>query len=142
MESLCLPATRESLQHFRTFVLTPLEQRQISPALVSRLDLILEELLTNIITYAYRDKEGSIEVQWSLAPDSKLCFVVRDWGVPFNPLSLDDPNLSDDIEARKVGGLGVFFVRQLADDVSYRREGDKNILTLYMNMVPKTDIRS
>jgi len=57
-----------------------------------------------------------------------------DRGAAFDPLSAPPPDLSTDLAHRKPGGLGIFFTRQMVDDVEYRRDGDRNILTLVMRL--------
>jgi len=56
-----------------------------------------------------------------------------DHGIPFDPFSLSEPSISPDLSDRKVGGLGVFFIREVADSIAYRRDGEVNVLTLTFN---------
>jgi anti-sigma regulatory factor (Ser/Thr protein kinase) len=62
--------------------------------------------------------------------EERLIIEITDFGIPFNPLLQEAPQVTDDISERKVGGLGVYFIKTVMDEVYYRREGDKNILTL------------
>ncbi|MFO7598423.1 MAG: ATP-binding protein, partial [Candidatus Desulfacyla sp.] len=64
------------------------------------------------------------------AENARLMVEFSDTGVPFNILDVPDPDLTADIFDRKVGGLGVFFVKEMADEAWYRREGDQNVLRL------------
>ncbi len=61
---------------------------------------------------------------------------VEDRGFPFNPLSVQAPDLSSSLEQRRPEGLGVLLIRKMADEVRYRREADRNILTLIMRKAP------
>ena len=89
-----LPAKLESLETFRSFVLQTIKDWNITPEIVPKIELVLEEVLTNIINYAYPTGEGDVEVKCTLLNKDKLCFVIRDWGNPFNPLKENSPDLS------------------------------------------------
>ncbi|MDK2124079.1 ATP-binding protein [Parachitinimonas caeni] len=106
------------------------DETGLSAKLVFELNLMLDELITNIIEHGYAEVDkGTIEV--SAENDAGLIvLVVRDNAAPFNLLDLSEPDLESDIEEREIGGLGVHFVRLLADSVQYRREADANIVTI------------
>ena len=87
----------------------------------------MEEALVNIFNYAYHDNIGDVEVACSTDNDLFIVDII-DSGIPFNLLSYKDPDLISDISERKIGGLGVFLMKKLMDDVQYRRENDKNLL--------------
>jgi serine/threonine-protein kinase RsbW len=92
--------------------------------------LVLEELFTNIIHHGYPDGgEHSVRITISVAED-KLTLKIEDDGVPFNPLKVDTPDLQTSIEDRNVGGLGVLLARHFSQEIRYRRQGRKNVLTL------------
>jgi serine/threonine-protein kinase RsbW len=94
------------------------------------LNLALDELFTNIISYGYADQsEHVIQVRIS-ADDNLLTVVLEDDGIPFNPVESQSPELPCDLENCKVGGLGIHLVKNLVDEVVYRRSADKNVLTL------------
>ena len=101
------------------------------PARISmHLSLALDEVLTNIVSYGFDDGcRPRIEVTLALE-DGALRAVVRDGGKPFDPLALPPPDLDLPLEERRIGGLGIHFVRELMDEVAYRREGNGNVLTL------------
>jgi anti-sigma regulatory factor (Ser/Thr protein kinase) len=92
----------------------------------------LEEAFVNICSYAYPNRDGLIEI-FSEEDGDGFVLEITDSGNPFNVLSLPDPDLSLDIQDREIGGLGVYFIRRLTDNVSYRRENDRNILRLVLN---------
>ncbi|MCX7634751.1 MAG: ATP-binding protein, partial [Syntrophales bacterium] len=97
---------------------------------LGEIELCLEEIIVNIINYAYPEGPGTVEISLREGTEGELEMEVVDRGVAFDPLSVDDPDISKDIDERRIGGLGIFFVKQLADRVVYRREGDRNILSL------------
>jgi len=92
--------------------------------------LALEEHLTNIVRYAYDDdREHQIKVRVTFRPP-ELRIEVEDDGCPFNPLQHPTPDLSQPIEQRPIGGLGIHMIRNTLDEVDYRRENERNILTM------------
>ena len=100
-------------------------------ALTFQTTLVLEELEVNIMNYAYGDAE-SVQSQITLRSDpDRLTIEISDSGKAFNPLEdARKPDLDAALEDRRIGGLGIHFVRTLMDDVSYRRENGRNHLTL------------
>lgn len=98
------------------------------------LKLALEEAVVNIISYAYPGQEDqAIRIGMEYQP-GRLTFVVTDFGIPFDPTSRQEPDISLSLDERPVGGLGTYLVKQLMTDVSYRRVGKKNILTLIKDL--------
>jgi serine/threonine-protein kinase RsbW len=97
---------------------------------ITDIALALEEIITNIISYAYEDNgEHQIHVHLTLE-GSVLVVKVRDDGVPFNPLEVSEIDINKPFEERQPGGLGLFFVRNLTDELAYKREQDANIFTM------------
>jgi anti-sigma regulatory factor (Ser/Thr protein kinase) len=97
---------------------------------VSELELVLEEVLVNIISYAY-DAEGVGTVHVSATvDDARVSLEFRDRGAAFNPLEKAEPDLDADIHDRPIGGLGIFLVNQLSTSVGYERRNGENILTV------------
>jgi len=99
------------------------------------LNLVLEELITNIIFYGYDDtNEHEINIHFSY--DDKIVQIqIEDDGKEFNPLSYAEPDTDLSLDDRKIGGLGIHFVRKIMDDITYIRSDNKNILTLKKNIV-------
>jgi serine/threonine-protein kinase RsbW len=91
--------------------------------------LAVEEAVTNIIMHGYKDGNGSVLVLCR-ANTGTIEIRLEDRAVPFNPLTLPSPDLDEDIEDRKIGGLGFFLIRQVMDEILYRYEDGKNILTM------------
>ena len=98
---------------------------------VMNLNLSLDELITNIVSYGYRDGEEH-EIRITLTEEEgSLKVVLEDDGIPFDPLSeAPDPDLDAGVVERRIGGLGVYFVKSLMDEVAYERRGGCNRLTL------------
>jgi anti-sigma regulatory factor (Ser/Thr protein kinase) len=91
--------------------------------------LVLEEILVNVIRYAYPAGEpGSVEVDYTVEGTGQLWVQVSDKGREFDPLAADPPDLSRGLADRPIGGLGIFLVKSIAESITYCREGDRNIL--------------
>lgn len=106
------------------------EQENWSPALIFRVNLVLEELGLNVMDYGYDDGLHEFEIVLTSEPDTLTIEIIDD-GRPFDPLSdTPPPVLEGSIEDRPIGGLGVHLVRELMDELHYRREQGRNHLTL------------
>ena len=97
----------------------------------------IEEVFVNIAKYAY-DNNGTIEISLSEQNDF-VKFVFKDSGVKFNPLELKDPNINARAEEREIGGLGIYMVKKIMNEVYYEYTDNQNILTLikYKNQKEK-----
>jgi serine/threonine-protein kinase RsbW len=94
------------------------------------INLALEEVVNNIISYAYKDKnEHQINIHLELE-GAELVLKVEDDGIPFNPLEVPEPDINKPLEDRQPGGLGLFFVRNMTYKMEYRRDKDKNIFIM------------
>ncbi|MGD9139341.1 MAG: SpoIIE family protein phosphatase [Desulfobacterales bacterium] len=114
-------------QHFDTFA----EHYNIPKQVRLKMHVVFDELLTNIISYAYPDgKEHDIGIKVELSADRLKVSMVDD-GIPFNPLGVETPDTDLPLEEREIGGLGIHLVRRMMDKVSYRRRIDKNVITVY-----------
>jgi sigma-B regulation protein RsbU (phosphoserine phosphatase) len=99
-----------------------------------RINLIFDELLNNIITYAFDDdEEHTIDVAVSLERD-RLIVTVADDGRPFNPFGRIPPETDLPVDDREIGGLGLHLVKKVMDEVTYERLGTKNVATLIKNV--------
>lgn len=108
----------------------------IPPPLAVNLNLALDEILTNIISYGFKDEERhDIEVDLRLDAGTLAVEVIDD-GVAFDPLKMPPPDLDAALEDRPIGGLGIHLVKSLMDSVEYRREGARNRLSLRKNVFP------
>jgi serine/threonine-protein kinase RsbW len=135
-ESVKLPARLESLHPLLGFAASCAERRGIGPARVQEIELALEELLVNIFDYAYPEGPGDVTLTCRDGDAGGMQIEIADDGIPFNILTREDPDLESGIEERSVGGLGIFFVKQLIREILYRREKGQNILTLAVDPAP------
>ncbi len=106
------------------------EAHRLPGKVVQALALCVDEVVTNVISYAYDDQaDHQITLRLSLGT-GELAAEVEDDGKPFNPLDAPPPDLTQSLEDRPIGGLGVHFLRTLMDGVEYRREQGKNLLVM------------
>ena len=126
---LILPASAGSISALSEFVRGGAVAAGIAESEFAKLDLILEEILVNVARYAYTPEAGAVEVAYAQAGGRKLQVEIADFGRVFNPLEADPPDLSRGLADRPIGGLGVFLVRSMVDSITYRRDGDRNILS-------------
>ena len=91
--------------------------------------LIVEELVTNICNYAYPNREGDFEVDIEFFSDRYL-IKITDSGTPFDPTKVQKPDTTSSLAERKIGGVGIFLVRENSDEFQYERIEDKNIVRI------------
>ncbi len=115
-----------AVEHFESFS----ERNEIAMPVVLKFNIAFDELLNNIIMYGYDDEdEHEIEVDLVLRGE-RLVITIADDGIPFNPFKQTPPDTMLTVEERDVGGLGIHIVKNLMDEYNYKRNVDKNIITL------------
>ena len=106
------------------------EMNGIPQSIRRKLSLVFDELLNNIISYAYKDDEKhEIAISFELS-GNRLSITITDDGIPFNPLERVAPDTTLGLEDREIGGLGIHLVKNLMDRASYQRRVDQNVVTL------------
>jgi len=121
------------LEKLAVFMQETAEKWNLSSELLFNLNLVIEEVVSNIILYGYdEDQKNKIIRMELILEEGELQIRITDSAKAFDPLGIPLP---DDLDKpagdRKIGGLGIFFIRKLMDDVIYERSGNNNILTLY-----------
>lgn len=122
----------EHVKELPQFIEGFLCENGIDPLFANTINLAVEEALVNSISYAYKEGERG-EITLSAKYDSQLAeavFELSDKGVQFNPVDAPDVDTALSLEKRQIGGLGIFLVKELMDEVSYRYSDRKNILTM------------
>ena len=94
-----------------------------------KLRLCIEEAVENIVQYAYNGGQGYVEVGTSVE-NGVLTIILKDSGIPFNPLEKPDPDITLSAEERQVGGLGIFLCKQMMDSLEYEYKDGSNILLM------------
>jgi sigma-B regulation protein RsbU (phosphoserine phosphatase) len=127
---LVLPNDIATIPQLNEFIDTVAEEVGLDMSLTMSLNLALEEAVVNVMDYAYTEgQRGNVDIEVT-ADQQWLTFVISDTGIAFDPTAKEDVDTTLSAEERPIGGLGIFLVRQLMDDIDYKREGNKNVLTL------------
>ncbi len=131
MDFITVPAHDNDPDPIVEFVEERLSHHDCSPKALYQIQVAIEEILVNIVSYAQLAEDDHIEVRCEVL-DGPLRVVLQflDGGVPFDPLEREDPDTSPEALMENEGGLGIFMVKQMMDEVSYAYEGGKNTLTI------------
>ncbi len=124
------PAKFEFLDEIRDFVAGIARHGGFSDKEIYSLQLAADEAASNIIEHAY---EGIADATLDIACDMQgdaIVITMRDEGITFDPSKVKQPNLKAKLSERQIGGLGVYLMRKLMDEVHYESEGKSNTLTM------------
>ena len=124
-------ATLENFTVISDMIKASCKEEKLPATTENELLVVADEIYSNIAKYAYEDDIGKAYCRFQYNRDKKevtLLFV--DFGIPFDQLSVNNPEMGDDFALRKAGGLGILLVKKTMDDCFYSRLGDKNLLTL------------
>ena len=124
-------ATLDDIQTVTDFIEDTLEEMECPDQFKYKVDIIVDEIFSNICNYAYEGEAGVAAIILEEIQDPhgvKLIFADR--GVPYNPLEKEDPDISLALEDRAIGGLGIFMVKQCVDEIAYNYSNGRNILTV------------
>ncbi len=129
MKTITLDAKIENITEITNFIDKELEENECSIKAQMQIDVAVDEVLSNIVNYAYKGNNGTMGVEIDIK-DGKAVISFIDSGKKYNPLEKDDPDITLSVEERKIGGLGIFLVKKTMDDMRYEYKDDKNILTV------------
>ena len=131
MRSVRFAAKFEFLDEIREFVGEIARDGGYSDKDVYNIQLATDEAASNIIEHAYEHvTDGVLDLSCGLDGD-RFVIVLTDYGDPFDPSAIPLPDLKADLSDRKIGGLGIFLMRKLMDEVHYEARNDKsNVLTM------------
>ena len=133
MRELLIDAELDNLDTVLGFVTSELEATGCPMKQQTKIIIAVEEIFVNIARYAYAPGIGGVAIRVAIGDEITIEF--EDEGIPYNPLENEEPDITSGAEARKIGGLGVFMVRQIMDSVIYKREAGKNVLTISKQIV-------
>ena len=134
MTELTLQAKLENLDQVIGFVEEHLLENGCPMKTLAQLQIAVEEIYVNIASYAYQSSEGTATIQITINKEPIQAIIAfMDNGLPFNPLLMEAPDTTLSAENRPEGGLGIFMVKNIMDDIKYMYEGEKNILTMCKN---------
>jgi anti-sigma regulatory factor (Ser/Thr protein kinase) len=134
---LTLENTTEALECLAPWIQMVAHQLALHPDTTFRVDLILAEVVTNIVEYAYLEG-GSNPIEIKIQPHaSQLIMEIRDQGIPFDPLQMPTITLPTTLELASIGGLGIHLLRHYSNECFYQRLGNQNILTVILYLPPQ-----
>ena len=120
----------EEINHLHTFIEEVGDMVALPMKTVMNLNLVLEEAVTNVIMYAYPKEEHEYIHLTAKEQDGKLIFILTDSGKAFDPTQAPDADITLSADDRQIGGLGIFLIRKIMNEVKYERIEGKNVLTL------------
>lgn len=131
MKELTIAATVENIGAVTDFVDAQLEALDCPMKALMQINIAIDELFGNIAHYAYNPDvgEATVRVEVEEEPLSVIITFI-DGGVPYDPLQAAEPDTTLSAEERALGGLGIFMVRKSMDEITYRYENGRNILSI------------
>lgn len=131
MEQLMVAAETRNLAEVTAFVRQILTSYGWDAEEIFQMELAVEEIFVNICRYAYGQKRGKAKLVLEKTKEKEGAMIrISDQGIPYDPLEREDPDISLGVQEREPGGLGIFFVKQLMDEVKYERSKNENQLIL------------
>ena len=130
-ERITVPAALSQIVPVTAMVNRIMVRLSCTPRTRMQIKLAVDEIFSNIVHYAYGDREGTITVEvqeYENPPCLAITFI--DQGIPYNPLTAGEPNLTGPAKMRSVGGLGLYLVRKSMNSVSYEYRDNSNYLTI------------
>lgn len=129
MKELTLPAVLDSLPAITAFMEEQLVGSGCPVRAQAHLCIAVDELFSNIAHYAYPGGAGDATLRLELQP-GRITLTFLDSGVPHDPTACAAPDVHAPLNARREGGLGIYLVRKTMDEMTYRRCGDRNVVTI------------
>lgn len=131
MKELSLDAVVENIDVVTDFVNEHLEEYNCPTKAQMQIDVAIDELFSNIAHYAYNPEVGPATVRVEVL-ENPLSVVITfiDNGIPYDPLSTQEPDITLSAEERKIGGLGIYMVKKSMDDITYEYKDGQNILRI------------
>jgi serine/threonine-protein kinase RsbW len=129
MARLTLPAELAAIDRVRAFVKEALDPLDPNEEDFFKVELAVVEMCINVSRYAYPGASGELTVEVEIEGRTAM-ITISDGGIPFDPRSAPKPDVTWILSTGRTGGLGIYLARTLMDRFDYRREGDRNIVTL------------
>jgi anti-sigma regulatory factor (Ser/Thr protein kinase) len=130
MRILEVSASLDSMEAVQDFVIQGVDGANLSEGLRQDIRLVLEEVFSNIVFYAYPGSDGTVRITCFWRSDRVYSIRFSDSGVAFNPLEYEVADLEQDFGNREIGGLGIHLVKRLVHEIHYTRDGQSNVLTV------------
>lgn len=134
MQSANIPASMEHLSGVMSLTGRFLKEAGCGEDDRRHIEISVEEIFTNIVSYAYEKGDGMVWIEWDVREreeeQKEVVIRFQDEGAPYDPFARKDPDLTLPIEDRPVGGLGVYMVKQFMDDASHCYERGRNVTVI------------
>ena len=131
MKELTIAATVENIEVVTDFVNQQLEELACPMKAQVQINIAIDELFSNIAHYSYNPEIGQATVRVEVMENPlAVSITFIDNGVPYDPLSKEDPDLTLSAEERKIGGLGIYMVKKSMDEITYEYKDGQNILSI------------
>ena len=131
MKELTIAATVENIEVVTDFVNQQLELLACPMKAQMQINIAIDELFSNIAHYSYNPEIGQATVRVEVMENPlAVSITFIDNGVPYDPLSKEDPDLTLSAEERQIGGLGIYMVKKSMDEITYEYKDGQNILSI------------
>ena len=132
-KELIIKNQMQELERVSAFVEGIVEELKLGQDMLCELQLVMEEMVVNVISYAY--PEGTVADITLIAESdgTELTFVISDKGKEFDPTQQEDADMSINPAGREIGGMGIFIVKNIMNEVTYQRLEGHNLLTMKLN---------
>lgn len=130
MKEITIQAEKDNLDKLHKFIDSEFKDGDYSEGFIRQIKIIVDEIFTNISSYAYsNDSSGPKNMKLIIDQNPyEILLRFEDSGVPYNPLLSKTPDITLSVEERNIGGLGLFLVKNMSDNIDYKYEQGKNIL--------------
>lgn len=128
-QSLIVDASVDALETISNFVTVQAEAAGLDEHAVWEVQLAADEAATNIVQHSYAERRGQMHIHAAVDGD-RFVITMRDQGRAFDPLDVPPPDLVSPLEERRTGGLGIYLMRKLMDEVEFRVENGDNVLRM------------
>lgn len=123
-------ASQEHAEKILNWIRDIIKPLQLKKTISYHIVLCVEEAVINIINYAYNKKSGTVHISLK-GTEKKVIIIIKDQGIPFNPISgFSRMDITSTLENRPIGGLGLYFIKELMNSSEYQRIDNSNVLTL------------
>ena len=135
IKEVTMTASKSDLDNALTFIDEYLDEFGCPEKCRMQIDLAAEEAFVNIATYAYAPETGPVTIKIGLSEDrSQVSITFTDSGIPYDPMTKDDPDVTLSGDERQIGDLGIFLLKKYTDDVRYKFADGQNQLTIVKNL--------
>ncbi|HNT68535.1 MAG TPA: ATP-binding protein [Syntrophorhabdaceae bacterium] len=134
LSTIRVPAKLDHLHALIDMVSNCAKEQGLGEKRINEIEIAAEEALVNIFHYAYQGQGGDVEISCKVERGRTFTIEIIDSGMPFDPFSVSEPDTTLDVAERQIGGIGVFLIKKLMDEVTYQRDNNKNVLTLTVDL--------